>query len=69
MRAIGLMSGTSLDGVDAALIGTDGELIESFGPTFYRPYSEQERELLRRAQQDLDENAGLAPRARDGGNR
>jgi len=49
MRAIGLMSGTSLDGVDAALIGTDGERIESFGPTFYRPYSEPERALLRRA--------------------
>ena len=49
MRAIGLMSGTSLDGVDAALIGTDGERIESFGPTFYRPYSEQERAILRRA--------------------
>jgi anhydro-N-acetylmuramic acid kinase len=43
------MSGTSLDGVDAALIGTDGEQIEYFGPTFYRPYSESERTLLRRA--------------------
>ena len=31
LRAIGLMSGTSLDGVDAAIIGTDGERIESFG--------------------------------------
>ena len=49
MRAIGLMSGTSLDGVDAALIATDGEQIEGFGPTFYRPYGEAERALLRRA--------------------
>ena len=32
MRAIGLMSGTSLDGVDVALIETDGELIAAFGP-------------------------------------
>ena len=49
MRAIGLMSGTSLDGVDAALIRTDGERIDSFGPSYYRPYSEPERALLRRA--------------------
>jgi anhydro-N-acetylmuramic acid kinase len=52
MHAIGLMSGTSLDGVDAALIGTDGERIENFGPTYYRPYSEPERALLRRALAD-----------------
>ena len=52
MRAIGLMSGTSLDGVDAALIGTDGERIENFGPTYYRPYSDPERAMLRRALAD-----------------
>src|SRR5437016_5762624 len=33
VRAIGLMSGTSLDGVDVALIATDGESIASFGPS------------------------------------
>ncbi len=49
MRAIGLMSGTSLDGVDAALIETDGEAIQDFGPSFYRPYSESERVVLRAA--------------------
>jgi anhydro-N-acetylmuramic acid kinase len=49
MHAIGLMSGTSLDGVDVALIGTDGERIENFGPTYYRPYCEPERAVLRRA--------------------
>ena len=48
-NAIGLMSGTSLDGVDAAWLRTDGELIESFGPTGYRPYSAAEREVLRAA--------------------
>jgi anhydro-N-acetylmuramic acid kinase len=47
--AIGLMSGTSYDGVDVALIDTDGEKIGRLGPTGYRPYSEQEREILRRA--------------------
>jgi anhydro-N-acetylmuramic acid kinase len=43
------MSGTSYDGVDVALIETDGEEISSLGPTGYRPYSDQERDLLRRA--------------------
>src|SRR5262249_49025630 len=47
--AIGLMSGTSYDGVDVALIGTDGEEIERLGPTGDRPSSEQEREVLRQA--------------------
>ena len=39
MRVIGLMSGTSLDGVDAALIETDGERIGSFGPALTLPYA------------------------------
>ena len=56
LRAIGLMSGTSLDGVDIALIETDGERVLSFGPTGYRAYSEDERALLRQA---LAEGAGL----------
>src|ERR1700688_4426458 len=51
-RAVGLMSGTSLDGVDVALITTDGENIASFGPTAFRPYTPPERELLRRALAD-----------------
>ena len=47
--AIGLMSGTSYDGVDVALLDTDGEQIGRLGPTGYRPYSEQERAVIRRA--------------------
>jgi anhydro-N-acetylmuramic acid kinase len=47
--AIGLMSGTSQDGVDVALIETDGEVIARFGPTAYRTYSKKERALLRSA--------------------
>jgi anhydro-N-acetylmuramic acid kinase len=47
--AIGLMSGTSYDGVDVALINTDGESIGRIGPTGYRAYSDAERAVLRRA--------------------
>ena len=59
MRAIGLMSGTSLDGVDVALIETDGERIAAFGPTGYRPYTVGEQALLRQA---LKEGTALTDR-------
>jgi anhydro-N-acetylmuramic acid kinase len=47
LTAIGLMSGTSLDGVDAAVVRTDGETIESFGPAITLPYPAQFRAKLR----------------------
>ena len=50
MRAIGLMSGTSMDGVDAAWIQTDGHRIEGFGQGHFTPYTAEERSVLVAAQ-------------------
>lgn len=41
------MSGTSLDGIDAAIIETDGETIGALGPTYYQPYGRQMHDDLR----------------------
>lgn len=49
LTAIGLMSGTSMDGVDAAVLFTDGEAILAFGPMAERPYAPAERQILREA--------------------
>lgn len=38
MLALGLMSGTSLDGVDAAVVVTDGVAVERMGPALTLPY-------------------------------
>jgi anhydro-N-acetylmuramic acid kinase len=46
---IGLMSGTSMDGVDAAILATDGVDVALPGPTFFRPYRDDERVVLRAA--------------------
>ncbi len=47
--ALGSMSGTSLDGVDAAMVLTDGRALLEFGPQAYRPYSGAERRVIRAA--------------------
>ncbi len=47
--ALGTMSGTSLDGVDAAMILTDGHEVLDFGPSAFRPYTAQERVVLKHA--------------------
>jgi len=45
--AIGLMSGTSMDGIDAALITTDGERVQAYGEALSQPYPTAPRERLR----------------------
>ncbi len=57
-RAIGLMSGTSLDGVDAAWLETDGERVAAFGPALTLPYDDALRADLRRL---LDRAPTLPP--------
>ncbi len=46
---LGSMSGTSMDGVDAAVLRTDGRSILEFGQSGYRAYSAEERKTLRMA--------------------
>jgi anhydro-N-acetylmuramic acid kinase len=45
-KVIGLMSGTSLDGIDAALLTTDGESVAQPGPTLSLPYRKETRAML-----------------------
>ncbi|WP_281200964.1 anhydro-N-acetylmuramic acid kinase [Neptunicoccus sediminis] len=50
IRALGLMSGTSMDGVDGAVLTTDGVEIHDFGESAFRPFTPSEAETLRAAQ-------------------
>ena len=60
IRVVGMMSGTSMDGIDVAEVVTDGITVQEFGKTAYVPYSEDERQILRRAMGQWD---GLHVRA------
>ncbi len=59
MRALGLMSGTSLDGIDVAYIETDGENAVKRGPSMTFPYRSEVRSLLMQA---IDDARGLLRR-------
>lgn len=64
MLVLGMMSGTSLDGVDGALIETDGEAIFGFGPSGYHPYDAATAAILRAALGRWPSEAGVAKAAR-----
>ena len=58
--ALGLMSGTSMDGIDAALIETDGERVFSTGPACTVPYAAELESAIRAALGQRNENPALA---------
>lgn len=51
MRVLGFMSGTSLDAVDMAILETDGETIQGFGPAGERKLTPQTRTVVLEATQ------------------
>ncbi|HEY5346937.1 MAG TPA: anhydro-N-acetylmuramic acid kinase, partial [Rhizomicrobium sp.] len=55
------MSGTSLDGIDAALLHTDGETVARPGPALTMPYDAETRRLLRGALDEARDVAEGAP--------
>jgi anhydro-N-acetylmuramic acid kinase len=62
LTAIGLMSGTSMDGIDAAVIRTDGLDAVEVGASLTVPYRKQLRQKLRRLVMDQgrDKKAAIA---------
>jgi anhydro-N-acetylmuramic acid kinase len=59
ITAIGLMSGTSMDGIDLAMLRTDGKNIVERGPSFFVPYDAAFR---RRIEAGLEEAKAIVRR-------
>jgi len=64
-KSIGLMSGTSMDGIDAALIETDGHKVVSFGPFLSFPYGDDFRFRLRSCLWLRGDDPAVSPAARE----
>ncbi|MGI4733047.1 MAG: anhydro-N-acetylmuramic acid kinase [Janthinobacterium lividum] len=61
MRVLGFMSGTSLDGVDAAILETDGVAVTGFGPALLEGFTGEELACLTRATADALAGDGAEP--------
>lgn len=59
LRALGLMSGTSMDGIDLAVVATDGESSVTRGPSMFVPYDAAFR---RRIEASLEVAKGITKR-------
>ncbi|MEM7526570.1 MAG: anhydro-N-acetylmuramic acid kinase [Pseudomonadota bacterium] len=58
---LGLMSGTSLDGVDAALIRTDGETVTAFGESAFMAYAREDLAAIQAVMADPEVHHGATP--------
>ena len=63
LRVLGAMSGTSLDGVDAAVLETDGQRILGFGETDYLAYTPDQHAAIRAALGKWPGDPGVAEAA------
>ena len=59
ITAIGLMSGTSCDGIDVSVIKSDGEDVLSLKGDFFLPYDEKIRLSIRRFKEKIDKASDL----------
>ena len=54
ITSIGLMSGTSCDGIDSSIIESDGEKKVNFIGDFFYPYSEQTKDKIRQLKDKIN---------------